>query len=73
MRGLGIEKNTERRNNGFITGERDSFDASRRRGHGLKSSWLIATFAIADCEDKLYEWQMRGYMALWDADEWEVN
>jgi hypothetical protein len=75
VRGLDIDKNTERRSNGFITGECDLFDASRRRGHDLKSSWSIATFpiAVADCEDKLYEWQMRGYMALWDADEWEVN
>jgi hypothetical protein len=75
VRGLGLEKNAERRSNGLITGECDLFDAGRRRGHDLKSSWSIATFpiAVADCEDKLYEWQMRGYMALWDADEWEVN
>jgi hypothetical protein len=75
VRGLSLEKNTERRDNGFITGECDLFDAARRRGHDLKSSWSIATFPItqADCEDKLYEWQMLGYMALWDADEWEVN
>ena len=26
-----------------------------------------------DAEDKLYEWQVRTYMWLWDADEWEVN
>lgn len=75
VRGLDLAKNTERRSNGLITGECDLFDAPRRRGHDLKSSWSIATFPIAvvDCEDKLYEWQMRGYMALWDADEWEVN
>lgn len=75
VRGLSIEKNTERRSNSFITGECDLFDIGRKRGHDVKSSWSIATFpiSIADCEDKLYEWQMRGYMALWDADEWEVN
>lgn len=75
VRGLGLVKNTERRSNDFITGECDLFDAAARRGHDLKSSWSIATFPIStvDCEDKLYEWQMRGYMALWDADEWEVN
>jgi len=28
---------------------------------------------IEDCTNPLYEWQMRGYMALWDAEEWEVN
>ena len=27
---------------------------------------------VKDCEDKLYEWQMRGYMRLWDADEWDA-
>lgn len=75
VRGLDLVKNTERRSNEWLTGECDLFDASRRRGHDLKSPWSVATFPIceADCVDKLYEWQMRGYMALWDADEWEVN
>lgn len=75
VRGLNLTKNKERRANEFITGECDLFDGQRRRGHDIKSSWSASTFpiAVADCEDKLYEWQMRGYMALWDADEWEVN
>ena len=75
VRGLSLFKNTERKSNDFITGECDLFDAEAKRGHDIKSSWSIATFPItvADCEDRLYEWQMRGYMALWDADEWEVN
>ena len=75
VRGLSLVKNTERRSNDFITGECDLFDASARRGHDIKTSWSIATFpiTIADCEDKLYEFQMRGYMALWDAEEWEVD
>lgn len=75
VRGLTLSKNSERRSNDFITGECDLFDAERRRGHDVKCSWSLATFPIAviDCEDKIYEWQMRGYMALWDADEWEVN
>lgn len=75
VRGLSLAKNTERRSNGLITGECDLFDSARRRGHDVKSSWSIATFPIAtvDCEDKLYEWQMRGYMTLWDADEWGVD
>ena len=75
VRGLSLVKNEERRSNRWITGECDLFDASRRRGHDIKCPWSIATFPIlsADCEDKLYEWQMRGYMMLWDADEWEVN
>lgn len=75
VRGLDLVKNTERRSNGYITGECDLHDAPRRRGHDLKSSWSAKTFPgwLADCEDRAYEWQMRGYMILWDADEWEVN
>jgi hypothetical protein len=75
VRGLSLSKNTERRTNDFITGECDLFDVPPKRGHDLKSSWSAQTFPIAvvDCEDKLYEWQMRGYMMLWDANEWEVN
>lgn len=75
VRGLSLLKNTERKTNDYLTGECDLFDAGKKRGHDIKSSWSVATFPIAviDCEDKLYEWQMRGYMALWDADEWEVN
>lgn len=75
VRGLSLVKNTERKSNGLISGECDLYDAERKRGHDLKSSWSAKTFPgwVADCEDKLYEWQMRGYMWLWDADEWEVN
>lgn len=75
VHGLSLVKNTERKTNGFITGEADLFDYEARRGHDVKSSWSIATFPIsaADGEDRMYEWQMRGYMALWEADEWQVN
>lgn len=75
VRGLSLVKNAERRSNGFICGECDLFDGERKRGHDIKTAWSLATFPIsaADCEEKLYEWQMRGYMLLWDADEWEVN
>lgn len=75
VRGLSLTKNTERRTNDYLTGECDLFDSPRRRGHDLKSSWSVATFPICltDCQDRLYEWQMRGYLALWDADEWSVD
>jgi len=75
VRGLALAKNSERKNNGLITGECDLYDAAHKRGHDLKSSWSAKTFPgwVKDCEDKLYEWQMRGYMMLWGADEWEVN
>ena len=73
--GLSLLKNTERRSNDFLTGECDLFNAPARRGHDIKTSWSLKTFPIAevDCIDKLYEWQCRGYMALWNADEWQVN
>jgi hypothetical protein len=75
VRGLSLAKNKERRENDWITGECDLFNLGDKRGHDIKSSWSIATFPICtkDCEDKLYEWQMRGYMALWGAAEWEVD
>ena len=74
VRGLSLVKNTERRSNDLITGECDLYDAASRKGYDLKSSWSAKTFPgwIADCEDRLYEWQCRGYMILWDADEWGV-
>lgn len=76
VRGLSLVKNTERRSDGLITGEADTVDLGPRRcGHDLKSSWSLQTFPafVKDCEDALYEWQMRGYMRLWDLDRWEVN
>lgn len=75
VRGKSLTKNTERRTVGLLTGECDLFDAPLRRGHDLKCSWSVQTFPICevDCESSLYEWQMRGYMHLWDADEWEVS
>lgn len=75
VRGLSLVKNTERRSDGFITGECDLYDAGRRRGHDLKNAWSAQTFPafVKDCEDKDYEWQMHGYMSLWEAEEWEVN
>jgi len=75
VRGLDLMKNTERRSNEWLTGECDLFNAPARRGHDIKCSWSAATFPItvADCKDAIYEWQMRGYMNLHDADEWEVN
>ncbi|PVY56768.1 MULTISPECIES: hypothetical protein [unclassified Simplicispira] len=74
VRGLSLSKNAERKSDGFITGECDLFDQSVRKGYDLKASWSAKTFPgwVKDCEDKLYEWQCRGYIKLWCADEWEV-
>ena len=75
VRGLNLVKNKERRSNEHVTGEADLYDADARRGHDIKCSWSAKTFPawVMDAEDKLYEWQVRTYMMLWDADEWEVN
>lgn len=75
VQGLSLSKNKERRENDFISGECDLYDFENKRGHDIKCSWSASTFPITeiDCVDKLYEWQMRGYMALWDASEWEVD
>lgn len=73
--GRDLQKNTERRSDGFISGECDLHDAARREGHDLKCPWSIATFPLVttDCIDSDYEYQCRGYMALWDADQWHVQ
>lgn len=75
LRGVYPFKNRERKTNAYITGEADIFDPETKRGHDIKCSWSAETFPILACDavDKLYEWQMRGYMMLWDCDVWEVN
>lgn len=72
--GLSLTKNTERRTNAHLTGECDLFDPNTNIGYDLKSSWSAKTFPgwEIDCTDSIYEWQCRAYMALWDADEWQV-
>lgn len=75
VRGLSLQKNTERRTDGFLTGECDLFHAPARRGHDLKCSWSMKSFPLLEeaAYDVDYEWQTRGYMRLWDAESWEVN
>jgi hypothetical protein len=59
-------KNTERRNNDWITGEADI--VAEDRIIDIKSSWCLTTFPVLgeQGEDKGYEWQLRAYMMLWD-------
>lgn len=67
------KKNTERRENDWITGECDIY--AGRKIIDVKSSWSLSTFpatAFAG-HDKDYEWQMRGYMWLWDCDISELH
>lgn len=65
-------KNTERRETDFLTGECDIFTGSKIID--IKSAWSLHTFpaTAAMGASKEYEWQMRGYMKLWDVDEAEV-
>ena len=65
-------KNTERRKNDFITGECDIWTGVKIID--TKSVWSRETFPMTAAEgrDTDYEWQMRGYMWLWDAEEAEV-
>lgn len=75
VRGLSLTKNSERITRDGLSGSCDLFDAGRNAGHDIKSSWWAKTFptTVDAAIDKDYEWQMRGYMALWGADSWEVN
>lgn len=73
--GRDLKKNTERRSDGFIAGECDLHDPERREGHDLKCPWSVATFPLVttDCIDSDYEYQCRGYMSLWDCDQWHIQ
>lgn len=75
LAGRPLVKNTERRTNGLISGECDVFDAGLRHGRDVKAPYSMATMPIvlADCYDSGYEWQMQGYMVLWDAEAWSVD
>lgn len=78
VRGLALVKNKERRSNDWISGEADIFCPELRAGRDVKSSWSMSTFPIcwedvAEAQRKTYEYQMRGYLWLWDADEWHID
>lgn len=62
-------KNTERRENDWITGEPDI--VTHDRIYDIKSSWSLTTFPVTSKqgEDKDYEWQLRSYMWLFDVDQ----
>ena len=65
-------KNEIRMDNEFLTGECDIYTG--KKIIDIKSSWSLGTFPCfkEDAEDKLYEWQLRGYMMLWDCEEAEL-
>lgn len=75
LTGRPLVKNTERKNNGLISGECDIFDAPLRHGRDIKAPYSMESMPIvlADCYDSGYEWQMQGYEILWDAETWSVD
>ena len=75
LTGRPLVKNSERRNNGTISGECDIWDEPLRHGRDIKAPYSMESMPIvlADCYDAGYEWQMRGYMMLWDAETWSVD
>lgn len=75
LTGRPLVKNSQRRSNGLISGECDIFDAEIKHGRDIKAPYSMESMPIvlADCYDSGYEWQMRGYMALWDCETWSVD
>lgn len=68
------EKNTVRLYEGLLTGECDILDRDNSKVIDIKSSWSLLTFPAVD-EDiniKDYEWQLRGYMHLYNVDNAEI-
>lgn len=63
-----------RRDNGIITGEPDLLAIGSKKGIDIKNAWSLLTFPMReeDADKKDYEWQARGYMALFDVNVWEV-
>ncbi len=59
-------KNKKRRTNEFFNGECDN--AQNNTIRDIKSSWEFETFPLKDSviPSSLYQWQLDGYMSLWE-------
>lgn len=73
VHGLSCVKNTQRRNNKWLSGEPDVVNVDH--GRDIKAAWSVATFPlsredIAPAQRVLYDWQFRGYMMLWELPIW---
>lgn len=79
IRGRVYQKNTERLSNDWINGECDIHDARNRLIIDTKCSWDIGThpFFQTEAEAKIkssgYDWQMQGYMWLFDCDKADID
>lgn len=79
VRFLDLAKNTERRENEYISGECDVYAPELNLIIDIKNSWDIGThpFFREEALDKAkkagYDWQMQGYMWLWDCEEAHID
>jgi len=66
-------KNTVRIETDLMSGEGDIVQPEY--GRDIKTSWSLQTFPATqqDAEDIGYEWQVRGYMHLYDKPKWFVD
>ena len=62
-----LVKNDRRLTNDYITGECDLLDTGTVID--IKTSWSLKTFAEQRRKATSYEWQLRGYMWLYDKDK----
>ena len=62
-----LVKNDKRLTNDYITGECDLLDNDTIID--IKTSWNLKTFAEQRRKSTCYEWQLRGYMWLYDKDK----
>lgn len=78
-RGLALKKNTERRENEFISGECDIYVPTRKLIIDTKCSWDIGShpFFRDEAEEKAkkagYDIQMQGYMWLWECEQAQID
>lgn len=79
QRGLALKKNSERRENDFISGECDIYVPTRKLIIDTKCPWDIGSHPFFECEAEKkvkemgYDWQMQGYMWLWDCEQAQID
>lgn len=65
-------KNIGRLESDYITGECDIIDLDNSLVIDIKSAYSKKTFPMFLTPSKLYEWQLRAYMHLWNVDNAEL-
>lgn len=65
-------KNAERVTKGLLTGECDLLDTSNSLVIDIKTAYSKSTFPLILKMSKLYEWQLRAYMYLYDVNSAEL-